>query len=312
MRGRGRRSGRTAGSAGRCAAARGCAPTSPRPARSRTSPGTARAGSPRCRARPRPRTRRSSRAGAPGDFSRSAARAARSSSSATSTRGEPSSLRGAPQHASPRILGPVDAVAEAHDPLAAVEEVSHVALGVAARATSSSIGSTRAGAPPCSGPDSVPTAPTCRRAVGAGRGGDTRGEGRGVQTVLGGRDPVGVERRRRAAGRPRRASGSGTAPPRSRPGSTSDSGTGGCVAARGLSDDRERRRREPREVVARLARGSMSTSCREPPLRAERRKAACRSAITEPLGSCSSIRSACGMPGSKLSSTSSPQTFSNG
>ena len=55
--------------------------------------------------------------------------------------------------------GAVDAMAEAHDPLAAVEQVPDVRLGSSpASATASIIGSTRAGAPPCSGPESVPTA----------------------------------------------------------------------------------------------------------------------------------------------------------
>ena len=57
-----------------------------------------------------------------------------------------------------RILGAVDAMAEAHDPVAARQHLLDVPLGVARAATASSIGSTRAGAPPCSGPESVPTA----------------------------------------------------------------------------------------------------------------------------------------------------------
>ena len=56
-----------------------------------------------------------------------------------------------------------------------------------------------------------------RAAVGAGRGDDPRGERRCVQPVLGRADPVGVDRLARAAGRPRRASGAGTSPPRSCP-----------------------------------------------------------------------------------------------
>ena len=78
----------------------------------------------RSRARPPTRTRRSSpargRAGA-----RAARRARRcSSSSATSKRGEPSSLRRAPEEPRARVLGAVDAVAEAHQPLAACRAAS--------------------------------------------------------------------------------------------------------------------------------------------------------------------------------------------
>ena len=115
----GRRSAPTAGSAGRCASARGCAPTSRRRARRRTSRARAAAGSPRRRARPPSRTRRSSRA-RDRDAAPAAPRARpASSSSATSTRGEPSSCAVRLEHARARVLGAVDAVAEAHDPLAA-------------------------------------------------------------------------------------------------------------------------------------------------------------------------------------------------
>ncbi len=105
-------------------------------------------------------------------------------------------LLGSPaQHPGPRVLGAVDAVAEAHQPLAAVEGFLDPALGVAGPSTSSSIVSTRDGAPPCSGPDRAPTAPDSAAAhVGAGRGDHPRGEGRGVHAVLGGGDPVGVDR----------------------------------------------------------------------------------------------------------------------
>ena len=59
----------------------------------------------------------------------------------------------------PRILGAVDAMAEAHQALArSSRSVDIASIDVAAAATASSIGSTRAGAPPCSGPESAPTA----------------------------------------------------------------------------------------------------------------------------------------------------------
>ena len=62
---RDRRSAPTGGTDGRCASARGCAPTSPRRASRRTSPAPAAAGFPRRRARAPSSTRRSSSAGAP-------------------------------------------------------------------------------------------------------------------------------------------------------------------------------------------------------------------------------------------------------
>ena len=106
-------------------------------------------------------------------------------------------LRDALEDARARILGAVDAVAEAHDPLlAGVERVGDPLLRRRPIAsTSSSIGLTYAGAPPCSGPRSAPTADGERRAaVRSGRGDDPRGEGRGVEAVLGGADPVRVDR----------------------------------------------------------------------------------------------------------------------
>ena len=54
----------------------------------------------------------------------SSASAAFSSASAASKRGEPSSPAGPAQHARARVFGAVDAVAEAHQPLAAVECVA--------------------------------------------------------------------------------------------------------------------------------------------------------------------------------------------
>ena len=83
--------GRRAGTAGRCASARGCAPTSRRRASRRTSRARAAAGSRRCRARPPSSTRRSSSAARSGWRRSSSASAASSSRSATSICGEPSS-----------------------------------------------------------------------------------------------------------------------------------------------------------------------------------------------------------------------------
>ena len=55
------------------------------------------------------------------------------------------------------------------------------------------------------------------------------------------------------------------------PRSTSASGTGSLIAARGLRDDRERSRREAGEVVARLL-GRDVDELAQPPLRPERRE----------------------------------------
>ena len=90
-----------------------------------------------------------------------------------------------------------------------------------------------------------------RCAVGARRGGDARGERRRVQAVLGGRDPVGVERLDGA-----RVGLAAPADQELRGGVLAllDLGLGHrrLLAARGLGDDRQRRGREAREVVARL------------------------------------------------------------
>ena len=66
--------------------------------------------------------------------------------------------RGLPQDAGAGILGAVDTMPEAHDSLASVEQVANVLVDASVAATSSSILSTRVGAPPWSGPESAPTA----------------------------------------------------------------------------------------------------------------------------------------------------------
>ena len=192
----GRRTPPTAGSASLSASARGCAPTSRRSGSTRTS--------------------RASSAG--GISATSSTTADQNSTFVASTRsgwrarelGERRVLerlgdveprraelpRGAAQHARPRILGPVDPVAEAHQTLACRRGAPSRSAPRSPRSpAASSIGSTRAGAPPWSGPERAPTAERERRgAVGAGRGDDARGEGRGVHPVLGRADPVRVDR----------------------------------------------------------------------------------------------------------------------
>ena len=98
----------------------------------------------------------------------SSASAACSSASATSKRVEPSSLRGAAQHAGARVLGAVDAVAEAHQPVAAVERVLDPALGVAHALDLVEHLSARARARRrAAGRDSAPTAPDSAAATSA-------------------------------------------------------------------------------------------------------------------------------------------------
>ena len=142
------------------------------------------------------------------------------------------------------------------------------------RATSSSIGSTRAGAPPCSGPERAPHGRRHRRAgVRAGGRDDPRGEGRGVEPVLGGADPVGVDRLDvLRVGLPAPAEqellGGGLA--------LGDDvlrhAVGLAVRDAGrLGDDRDHLRREPGEVVARLLRRDVDELLQRPLAREPRR-----------------------------------------
>ena len=102
-----------------------------------------------------------------------------------------------------------------------------------------------------------------RGAVGAGRRGDARGERRGVHAVLGGGDPVDVERLRLARRPPRRASGSGTARPRSCPARPRLAGTGGS-SPRSDWATIESAADESRARSSRAWSASMSTSCFRP------------------------------------------------
>ena len=104
-----------------------------------------------------------------------------------------------------------------------------------------------------------------RCAVGAGRRSDARGEGRGVEAVLGRCDPVGVERLHVLR--------IGLAPPASKNFAAAFSpgdlrfGDRGPPAARRLSDDRQRRRREPARSSRPACRRCRRSS--DPPLRPE-------------------------------------------
>ena len=82
--------------------------------------------------------------------------------------------------------------------------------------------------------------------------------------------------------------------------------------ARRLGDDRDHRRREPCEVVARLRRRRCRSAARAPTRRRAARSTACRSAGALPVRSRAAYGAAGWRPGSGSSSTSRPQTFSNG
>ena len=121
-----------------------------------------------------------------GDFSRSTLSAASSSAARHLDTRRAELDRRALEHARARVLRAVDAMAEAHDPLAAVEQLADVLLGIAVlgdRVDHRQHARRRAAV------ERPGERPDRRRhrggAVGAGRGGDPRGEGRGVEPVLG-------------------------------------------------------------------------------------------------------------------------------
>ncbi len=76
-------------------------------------------------------------------------------------------LGGAAQHARPRVLGAVDAVAEAHEALAAVEGILDPLVGVTGSLDLVEHLQHAEGAPPWSGPLSAPTAPDRAAAASA-------------------------------------------------------------------------------------------------------------------------------------------------
>ena len=202
-----------------------------------------------------------------------------SSSSATVDARRPELLRDALEDARARILGAVDAMAEAHDPLAAAERVGDPLLRVAR------LGDRVEHRQHARGRAAVQRArerADRRRergaGVGSGRGDDPRREGRRVETVLGGADPVRVDRLRRllvqlAAPLEDEPLGGGL------PCGDGLRGDGRQIgAARGLGDDRERGRREPAEILLRLLVVDVDELA-ELPLAAERREADWRSAM---------------------------------
>ena len=70
-----------------------------------------------------------------------------------------------PQRGGPRVVGAVDAMAEAHQPLAPAERVADPGLGVVGDPTWLSWSTTSEGAPPWSGPFIVPIAPATADAM---------------------------------------------------------------------------------------------------------------------------------------------------
>ena len=187
-----------------------------------------------------------------------------------------------------RILGAVDAVAEAHDPLAAVEQVVRrsASASPACRRRVEHRQHARGRAAVERAGERADRRRERRGAVGARRRDDPRGEGRGVEAVLGGADPVGVERLHVPAGRPRRATRAGTARRVDSPCATV------CGAIRSVSpsairadcaDDRDELRREPREILARLLVGDVDQLLEIPLRRRARAVTAWRSAGVLPV-----------------------------
>ena len=132
-----------------------------------------------------------------------------------------------------------------------------------------------------------------------------------LSAVLGGADPVGVDRLARGPGRPRRASAGGTSPRRSCPGRPRRPGRLAPVGDRGrLRDDRHHLRREPGEIVARLLVVDVDSFLR--PHSLERRAVSAWRSAGRVAGQRRRLVRLRGRacPGSKLSSTRRPQTCS--
>ena len=202
----------------------------------------------------------------------SSASAAFSSASAAWKRGEPSSLAGPAQHPRARVFGAVDAVAEAHQAVAAVERVRDPALGVAGRFDFvEHLQHARGRAAVQRARERAHRGGQRRGDVGAGRGDDARGERGGVHAVLGRRDPVGVDRLD--------VVGVGLAAPADQEALGDRASLVDLLLghrrlagfARRLGDERQRHHRGAREVVAGLLVGDVD-QLPEAPLRREHRQ----------------------------------------
>ncbi len=130
-----------------------------------------------------------------GTSAKSSTMAAQNSTFVSSTRSgrrSRSSERAASSRA--RVLGAVDAVPEAHEPLVAVEDALHVGIGVAG-----ALDLLDHAQDPCRGTAVQRTAHRTHRArdggrdVGPGRGDHAGGEGAGIHSMLGSGDEVGVD-----------------------------------------------------------------------------------------------------------------------
>ena len=175
--------------------------------------------------------------------------------------------RRAPQQARSRILGPVDPVAEAHQPVAGVEQVLDVVLDrVGGRGAVEHRQHARRGAAVERPREGADRRRERRAAVGAGRGDDPGGERGGVEPVLGGADPVRVDRLdvlRVGLAAPLEQEARG----RGRAGRDEIRVDGRRLAvgdAGRLRDDRDHRGREAREVGARLLVGDVDQLARGP------------------------------------------------
>ena len=163
--------------------------------------------------------------------------------------------RGSAEEPRARVLGAVDAMTEAHQPLAAVEQVIDVLLDrVGRRCSVQHRQHARRGAAVQRPGECADRRRERGAAVGARRGDDPSGEGGRVEPVLGGADPVRVDRLHvlgiglaapleQEAGRRRRPARDELRVDRSR---------GAVREARRLGDDGEHRRGDPGQVVPRL------------------------------------------------------------
>src|SRR4051794_5572945 len=163
----------------------------------------------------------------------------------------PQLARRAVQHTRARVLGAVDAVAESHQPLAAIQHRLDVALGGAGRLDLLEHLQHPAGRAAVQGAGERADGGRQRGGhVGAGRGHDARGEGGGVHAVLGDGDPVGVDRLR--VDRVGLAAPAGEEPHGRRGGRIGLRGGWGGRPASRLGDERQRERRHAGQVLPRL------------------------------------------------------------
>ena len=191
--------------------------------------------------------------------------------------------RRAAQDARARVLGAVDAVAEAHEPLAAVQRVLDPLLGVAGLLDAlDHLQHARRRAAVQRAAQRADRARQRGRAVGAGRGDDARGERRGVHAVLGRADPVGVDRLdvvgvRLAAPADQEALGD-----RARPCRPRSAGPSGCPSPRADCATKDRAMTDARARSSRACSSEMSMSGRKPHSGASVASAACTSTRWSP------------------------------